>query len=202
MERTVRESEAGAFRTTATRQLRVRPTFRLDRDELRWIEPPDFNEFASVQDELMKSEFQGRRSRRKRMRFLIGYYFDVVLQSVRFWFESPTRTSELKPAPLDENVLRLNLKIIEKFALDVARYKSELIILYAAAYFGDEPLATQLMEFCRKSGIGYVDLSDHLVASEKAGNRITWEYDGHFNEHGNSLLASAAYNWILSRPSQ
>src|SRR5262245_26209676 len=65
MRRTIRKEEYGAFSASRDSQLWVRPTFRVENDELIREPARDFDKFVEVQERLLKAEFAGQRSRRK-----------------------------------------------------------------------------------------------------------------------------------------
>ncbi len=45
--------------------------------------------------------------------------------------------------------------------------------------------------------LGYVPLSDDLLAANLGGTSTRWRYDLHFNEAGNRLFADAIYRWVI-----
>ena len=193
-ERTAFPFEMGAFKATSMKQLRIRPTFRLDHDELLREEAPDYYEFVRVQDQLANSEFRGQRSRR-RLQFIFPYYVDLLRSSVGPWLGAGTPDLP-RVAPLDEYLLRLNLKILETLGRDVARNNSRMVIVDSA--LGDEHLSIQLREFCNLNGFGYIPLYQVLLEANANGKPTRWKYDGHLNELGNELLARTVYDWLAT----
>ena len=192
-ERTVFPFEMGAFKATSTRQLRIRPTFRLDHGQLLREEAPDYYEFVRVQDQLVKSEFRGERSRR-RVQFIFPYYVDFLRSAVRPWLAASTADLP-NIVLLDEYVLRLNFKILETLGKDIARNDSRMVIVSSQS-LGDEELWIQLKEFCNLNNFGYIPLYQVLLEANANGTPTRWKYDGHLNELGNELLASVLHTWL------
>jgi hypothetical protein len=179
----------GALKASSMKQLRVRPTFRLDQDNLVRQEAPDYDEFVHVQAQAINSEFGGGRSRR-RVEFILPHYVDFLRNAV---------CSSLA-APLEEYSLRLNLKILETLGKDVARKGARMVVLNTAPYFeyGNLDLSAQLEEFCNLNNFGYVPLYKILLEANTNGKPTYWRYDCHFNELGNELLAGAMYDWLAA----
>ena len=65
MSRSVTRYAFGAFPASRKVGLWVRPTFRLENDQLIREAAADFDEFVRMQDNLIKTEFDGKRSRRR-----------------------------------------------------------------------------------------------------------------------------------------
>jgi len=194
-ERTVFPFEMGAFKATSTRQLRIRPTFRLDHGQLLREEAPDYYEFVRVQDQLVKSEFRGERSRR-RVQFIFPYYIDLLRSAVRPWLAAST-PDRPNIAPLDEYVLRLNFKILETLGKDIARSNSRMVIVSAPS-LGDEDLRIRLKEFCKLNNFGYIPFYQVLLEANANGRPTRWKYDGHLNGLGNELLARVLHTWLAT----
>lgn len=194
LERTIRQSEVGAFRDTTSR-LRIRPTFRLEGDELLREDPADYLRFAAIHQSLINSEFGGQYSRR-RAQLVLPYY----IASLSTFFSSLSHDSSpvqrSSPPPLQEDLVHLNFRIIEELGNDVTRRNSRLVILDAAPYFEDETFSQQLKQFCARHGYGYVPLYKALLKANASGQSTRWKHDGHFNTPGNELVAKVVFNYI------
>ena len=190
LDRTLKAAEApGGFKATSNKQLRIRPTFRLDQDNLIRVEATDYEEFVRVQEQVIDSEFGGGRSRR-RIQFILPHYVD---------FFRNVACSSLA-APLEEYSLRLNLKILETLGKDIAHNGARMVVLDAAPYFeyGNPNLSAQLEEFCNLNNFGYIPLYKILLEANANGKPTYWRHDCHFNELGNELLAGAMYDWLAT----
>lgn len=200
MRRTISKYEYRAFTATKSERLWVRPTFRIENGSLVREPPPDFEKFVTAQEDLIRSEFGGSRSRRKPTRLLTLHYARVM------WGElgkiasradqGQTRTPKILPGAESE-LVALNLKIIEELGLSVRSAGSKLVVVDASQYFkDDEGVSRELDEFCAKHGFGYVPVYQDLLKANANGIATRWIFDTHFNETGNMLLASALYDWI------
>ena len=82
MNRTVEKYEQAVF--AKDKKLWVRPTFRLENDQIVSEPARDFDEFIEVQKSLIAKEFYGLRSRRKRQ-WILPYYAGQLWPHVPRW---------------------------------------------------------------------------------------------------------------------
>jgi hypothetical protein len=188
MERTVAKYE---FSWTTRKPLWVRPTFRVEDGELVREPARDFHEFATWQDNLIRTHFDGQRSRRRR-HLVTRYYGSQLKDRLKGLVNSSGAD-----ATAEAELVTLNFKIIEEMGRITARAGSKLVVLDASRYFGDDPaISTALKQFCSENEIGHVPVSDELM---KAGVSTRWAHDAHFNEAGNEILAKALLRWMTER---
>ena len=91
----------------------------------------------------------------------------------------------------------MNLMVIEELHRRLERSGGTLIVVDAVRYLeGGPELSNELREFCGRKGIGYLPLSDALLASERKGIPTHWKHDRHFNVAGNRLFGEAMYRWL------
>jgi hypothetical protein len=200
MERTVEKYEDGASRKT---RLWVRPTFRLENDELIREPARDFDEFVRVQEDLIKGQFAGKRSR-KRSELIIPVYAsrlnDRLTGLVRQFVRKPKHTPPVRNPDADMKLFAINQKIIEELGRQVSHAGGKLVMLDASRYFGnDETVPDFLRELCRTNGFGYVPLYNELLNANRDGISTGWTHDRHFNEAGNRILAEAFYSWMTNQ---
>jgi hypothetical protein len=202
MKRTVSKFEYGAFPASEKTALWVRPTFRLENNELIREPARDFDEFVRVQDHLINSEFAGQRSRRKTPLITL-YYAGLFKQQFTRLINRINRGPGQASAPpkvepyTEGDLLAVNQKIIEELGRNVTGAGSKMVVLDVSRYFGDnESISTALKELCGKNGFGYVPLYDDLLKANKDGISTSWAHDGHFNEAGNEIMAKALLGWI------
>jgi hypothetical protein len=198
MERTVMKMEAGGFQRTVGRQLWVRPIYRLEGDRLVLERARDFDAFVEVQNALVADEFGPDRMRRRRVGFLIGGFPRLInerLNALQGRFEAGGRPRpERFVAP---GVVRVNLKVLEELDRSVERAGGRLVLLDVVRYnWGPRSLSDTLRAFCARGGIGYIALSDDLLARERSGVPTRWRFDRHFGPEGNRVLADAMARWI------
>jgi len=199
MMRTVSRYEFGGFESTRNRQLWVRPLFRLEGDRLIAEPARDFEAFVEMQKGLVSGEFHGTRMRKREVGFVLGRAPDFLRERLRI-IERMLSARGRRPSPmlLDDETVRINLHVIGALNESVRRSGGRLTLVDAVVYHGgQEVLARTLERFCRERGIGYVPLSDSLLAENKRGNRTWWNHDGHFNEAGNETFAEAMVRWVL-----
>jgi hypothetical protein len=194
--RTVQRYESGAFRATRRASLWVRPTFRLEDGALIAEPARDFDAFVRLHRELIESEFSGRRSR-VRERSVLGHY-------LRQWrggggdgsFAAALRDLggvEAKPV----QVRAVNLEILRTLNASVRAAGATLVLVDVSRYvLATSDLPTVLSAFAAREGAGYVPLHAALAAAQRAGRATRWAHDGHFNETGNEVFATAMYDWV------
>ena len=56
-----------------------------------------------------------------------------------------------------------------------------------------------LRVLCAHRKLGYVDLSDPMLAANDVGVSTRWRHDGHFNETGNGIFARVMFEWLAPR---
>jgi hypothetical protein len=202
MNRTVQRYEHGAFPATIEKALWIRPTFRVENDKLISEPAADFDAFLNAQDVLIKTEFAGERSRRRKQ-LIIPYYAaqlrDDAYRLVRRIVPASTTITPAAAAPLgaDGRLLMINLKIIEKLGQEVAGTGGKLILLDATRYFGDdETVSRALKAVSNKNNLAYIPIDQNLLMANRAGISTSWPHDGHFNDAGNEILCSALFDWI------
>ena len=200
LERTVEKYKSGLWMQPKS-GLWVRPTFRLENDELIREPARDFDEFVRVQDDLIKGQFAGKRSR-KRSQLIIPVYASLLNDRFMGWVRQFVRNSEppVRNPDADMKLFAINQKIIEELGRQVSRAGGKLVVLDASRYFGDdETVPDFLRNLCRTNGFGYVPLDKELLKANRDGISTRWTYDGHFNEAGNRILAEAFYSWMTDQ---
>jgi hypothetical protein len=200
MERTVEKYKSGLW-VQPKSGLWVRPTFRLENDVLIREPARDFDEFVRVQDDLIKGQFAGKRSR-KTSQLIIPVYASLLNDRFMGWVRQFVRNSEppVRNPDADMKLFAINQKIIEELGRQASRAGGKLVVLDASRYFGDdETVPDFLRELCRTNGFGYVPLDNELLKANRDGISTRWTHDGHFNEAGNRILAEAFYSWMTNQ---
>ena len=202
MNRTVSNYEYGAFSATKRVALHIRPGFRLENDKLIREPAKDFDEFVKVQKELMSKEFLGKKSYKNRQ--LITYYYaKKIYRKARAIFSKKALESS-KPNTTDQTaMLATNLRIIKELGEQVERAGSKLIVIDVSQYFGDsKAISRALKDSCYKNNFGYIPLYNDLIKANKNGDSTRWQYDGHFNELGNEIMAESLRVWVTQHENQ
>jgi hypothetical protein len=200
MQRTVRKYEYGAFAASKKSQLWVRPTFRLENGELIREPARDFDEFTRVQGDLLKTEFAGQRSRRRKTLITLHYAREFKSRLARLVRRTESR-SKIVDADAEAEMFSINRRIIEELGRQVGDVGGRLVVVDASRYFGDrESVAAALREVCRENRLGYIPLYEHLSKANAEGISTRWADDGHFNEVGNEILAKGLFDWIARYP--
>ena len=193
MGRSLSEYRAGSFGSTKGKLLSIRPVYRLDEDGSKQLYPQkDYEQFVSLQTQLINSSFAGNRSKRKDNGLISPSYFN----SIRLRVESKLSGQKTKSQPLSiskisrEEILRVNYLIMKDLAHQVSSSGAKLIMLDASRHFGDPISTTNFLEKASKElGIHYVPLYQKLIDSDALGIPTTFHTDGHYNEIGNKILA-------------
>lgn len=200
MKRTIEKYEYGAFPASTEEKLWIRPVFSIDNGSLIREPAKDYNRFVKTQEALIKVEFDGKRSRRKRMRLLTWYYGEDLVKRLVRRFNHTSNQIAIPPRidPGADGVLfAVNLKIIEELGRQVHNTGSRLVVMDASQYFGDDEIVSMtLNELCAAHGFGYIPLYKDLLKANMNGVSTRWVHDGHFNDAGNIILARALYGWI------
>ena len=199
MDRTVSKFEMGGFDSSRRKHLSVRPVFRLEGDRLILEKARDFDEFVKVQHDLVQKEFHGSRMRKRQAGFVLGALPSLLNKGLQILQRRLESAGNLPPERIvDEGTVRVNLKIIERLNQSVRKTGGKLIVVDAVRYLGGaKKLSYNLRNFCMEQGLGYVPLSDDLLAANREGTSTRWRYDLHFNEAGNRLFADAMYRWVI-----
>lgn len=201
MERTVSKYSFGSFDSSKER-LWVRPTFRVENNELIREPAEDFDKFLKAQEDLINTEFDGQRSRRKRRLITLDYarqFKNGLVQFIRHPEQNHKliRTPSIIDTDSEAELLAINLKIIEELNRKVISEGGRLVVLDVSRSFGDnETVYSALKELCSKNAIGYIPLYDDLLKADMDGIPTRWPHDDHFNETGNEIMAKALFRWI------
>ncbi len=196
MGRSLSEYRAGSFGSTKGKLLSIRPVYRLDEDGSKQLYPQkDYEQFVSLQKQLIDSSFAGNRSKRKDNGLISPGYFN----SIRLRIESKLSGQKTKSQPLSiskisrEEILRVNYLIMKDLALQVTSSGAKLIMLDASRHFGDPISTTNFLEKASEDlGIHYVPVYKKLIGSDALGRPTTFHTDGHYNEIGNMIIAEQA----------
>ncbi len=208
MARTLDKYEDGAFLANRQTSLWIRPTFRVEYDQLILEPARDFQQFVKAQQHLIAAEFAGQRSRRKHGLIIPHYAKELKDGFTRLAValyhrlrSTPVIALSASEREAEAALLDVNLRIIEELGRKIDSLGSRLIILDASRYFGDsETVATALKGICVKHNFGYIALYDDLLKANANGVATRWRTDGHFNEAGNDILARAFFHWLTQRP--
>ena len=205
LKRTTRSVETGAFSGTHGRRLRIRPTFEYRDGQLVRHPAADFAAFVELQEQMIRGAFNGSRIRRK-SQSLRGHSMLGML-----WNRVPSLSELLGPPPRGAMLGRrehvgaplaaLNLQILAELGRQVERADAQLILVDVSRYMShpSSALPETLRPFCARRRIGYVDLSEPMLAANDAGVSTRWRHDGHFNEAGNEIFARVLFEWLAPR---
>ncbi len=207
MKRTTRAVKYGAFTSTRGRRLRIRPTFENRDGQLVRHSATDYAEFVELQEQLIRGEFNGSRMRRKPQSLsghsMLGVLWSRV-PSLSEFLGAPRRGAMLRHrvhVGVDKQILALNLRILAELGRQVEQADAQLILVDVSRYLAhpNSALPDTLRAFCARQRIGYVDLSEPMLAANDAGVSTRWRHDGHFNEAGNELFARLLFEWLAPR---
>jgi hypothetical protein len=194
MFRTVTKYEGGAFPTTRSRLLWIRPTFKIENDTLVAEPARDFAEFSHLQDELIRTDFSGHRIRRKRELLVLHYGKRL--------FDRVAGRSAASAAPPDydpRTLLAVNLRILGELGREVATVGGRLAVIDVSRYFGDpEAITEALRTFCAENDVAYIPAYRDLMEANARGVQTHWRHDVHFNAEGNTSLSNSIYNWLAA----
>jgi hypothetical protein len=216
-------------RSLVTRGKIAQISEKLKSMELRSYGPYDFNKFVTLQNQVVNSKFDGRRTRvREQKLFILGFWskllsdFQILKKSFRpelimqnemeklLSIYSPEKGSQdlfsgSVNFPNFEKTLFINLKTIEVMRNDVESYGGNLVIVDAISnriQKGRLPanLLSRVLEYyCIENKIGYIPLYEDLNIENSNDNKTSWAFDGHFNELGTQIFAESMYRWLQNK---
>jgi hypothetical protein len=191
--RTVQRYESGAFRATRRTALWVRPTFRLVDGGLVAEPARDFDEFVRVHRELIATEFGGRRSRVREWSVLHHYLARWRVGEGEASLAAALRDLGQVGEKPDE-IRAVNLEVLRHLNASVRETGARLVLVDVSRYTSPtSDLPAVLSAFAAREGAGYVALWADLAAAHRAGRVTHWPHDGHFNETGNEVFATAMF---------
>ena len=195
--------------------------------EIEWgvSGPYDSDKFVSLQNSVIHSQFNGKRTRKREQKFFILDLWSNLLS--RFQILRRAFQPELKMKDEMEKLLRVfgpkrprglfdgsnnfpnfektvfvNLKAIEVMSSDVESYGGNLVIVDSASNRNQKGrlpanlLSTMLEYYCSVNKIGYIPLYKDLNLANSNGKKTSWSFDGHFNEYGTKIFAESMYRWL------
>ncbi len=192
---------------------------------LVYYSAPDFEKFVNLQNEKIKSEFNGKRTKKREQKLFIVELggkllsgFKALTRKLRpelrmkdelellIDIYAPMKRRDLyggsRNFPNFEKVVYVNLKTLQVMREDVESYGGKLILVDATSNMirkGRLPanlLSTILEKFCDVNSIGYIPLYEDLNTANSNGQRTRWSHDGHLNELGYEIFAKSMYNWF------
>ena len=193
--------------------------------EVRLFGPYDSDKFVSLQSQIINSQFNGQRTRKREQKLFILDLWSNLLSSFQVFrrkFQPRLRMKEeLKKLlniygpqnkkdlfagsenfPNFEKTVFVNLKAIEVMRGDVESYGGNLIIVDSISNRirkGRLPAnlsSTMLEYYCSVNKIGYIPLYKDLNLANSNGKKTSWSFDGHFNEYGTKVFAESMYRWL------
>jgi hypothetical protein len=201
--RTIDKKAGGGFPGTKESRLSIRPTFHLEGDRLIPEPAEDYDAFIEKQRFVMRTVFGGSRmARRGRKCFLLSY-LEESRRTRGHWLGSllwgrprPTLKIFRDPTP---DVLALNLRILEELADEANEVGCRMVLVDLSTYFNaTSSLPKALKRFCNNRRVGYLPLSEELLAAERRGQRVQLPVDTHFTDLGNRITADTLYTWLES----
>jgi hypothetical protein len=192
MARRVSRYETTALSASRARSLWVRPTFRVRGETLLREPARDYATFVETQREIIESEFDGGRSRRRATSVVAHFHREL---RKRAGWDVPESVRARHARYSSKDFVGVNTAIILELANEVQLTGAKLTIVDAFEYFDPQTaeLSEAIRELCEQHGIGFVSLSQRLLAANARGVATRWRYDGHFNEASNELFAEAMF---------
>ena len=193
--------------------------------EVRSFGPYDFDKFVSLQSQIINSQFNGQRTRKREQKLFILDLWSNLLSSFQVFrrkFQPRLRMKEELKMLLNiygpqnekdlfagsenfpnlEKTVFVNLKVIEVMRSDVESYGGNLVIVDSTSNRNQKGrlpanlLSTMLEYYCSVNKIGYIPLYKDLNLANSNGKKTSWSFDGHFNELGTQIFAESMYRWL------
>ncbi len=196
--------------------------------EVRSFGPYDFDKFVSLQSQIINSQFNGQRTRKREQKLFILDLWSNLLSSFQVFrkkFQPRLRMKEELKMLLNiygpqnekdlfagsenfpnlEKTVFINLKVIEVMRSDVESYGGNLVIVDSTSNRNQKGrlpanlLSTMLEYYCSVNKIGYISLYKDLNLANSNGKKTSWSFDGHFNELGTQIFAESMYRWLQGK---
>lgn len=215
-EHTIERTNDPYFNTLAdARALRLRPSFTLENGELIATPPQDYElaiaryyEAANPDGTPYNRPVYLRRvdvnnwrnqpvqSLIARMQFfsfmsyrVVGLMESFLRQTQGFSRADQAYYQQERPAEMRE----INLAVLNQLNQAVITDGAQLIII-------DDTYSPRMSEaiadFATEMEIAYLQLNQQIIAANKAGQATSFMCDGHYNAHGNRLLADLMFDWL------
>jgi len=212
-------------RATITKDKITKISEKLKTMEVRLFGPYDFDKFVSLQSQVINSQFNGQRTRKREQKLFILDLWSNLLSSFQVFrrkFQPRLRMKEELKMLLNiygpqnekdlfagsenfpnlEKTVFVNLKVIEVMRSDVESYGGNLVIVDSTSNRNQKGrlpanlLSTMLEYYCSVNKIGYIPLYKDLNLANSNGKKTSWSFDGHFNELGTQIFAESMYRWL------
>jgi len=195
----IRTVSKGGMLTQGLQELSVRPTFRLQSNELVLEPAVHYEEFFAAQRKMIESQLGGQRIQKRAPGLFLRKLVDEVSTRVTRLQRDLMRRNVAPPSEFTAEVQAINMRILEELNKSVHESGARLILVDAIrSHGGSLELSESLKSLCAREGIGYANVSDDLLDKEHKGITTTRAYDGHFNEIGNEVLAAAMHRWMTT----
>lgn len=145
----------------------------------------------------------------ERLKLLIHYGIKIRLnEDERIMATGKDKTCERSstdlpstwPQDLKTKALQTGAAVLSRWRAEVAAQKKAFVVLYVPREVEfKKPTRQQdswklwLENFCKKKGIVFIDPSDKMIATEKAGQRVFYD---HFTKTGHQAFAQAFIEWF------
>ena len=212
-------------KSLVTKDKIIKISEQLKKVEVRSYKPVDYDKFSDLQNNLIKTKFDGQRSRKREQELYILDLWSKLLSGFKILkrvfqpglkmqdemekllnIYGPENFNKLfggnKDFPNLDKSIFVNLKTIDMMNDDIKFYGGKLIIVDATANLigkGRLPailISAILENFCNVNNIGYIPLYKNLNIANSNGKKTRWPYDGHFNELGAQVFAKSMYRWL------
>jgi hypothetical protein len=203
---TVERFQKANFTGAKGEELQVRPSYRIEGDDLIRVPPRDFERFVAAQRELIEAEYAGERSKKRYYSLLRPCFASMKDIGAALIGQpckkegAPVKRPSRRPR-LSADDLDLSLRIIRELGRQVHAAGSQLVVIDDSRdpIRGELNPMPHLEQLCRRHGIGYIQFHAKLAAAQQE-QVLRWPRDIHFNVAGNEVLAGVMYRSGWLRP--
>ena len=190
---------------------------RLPGEGLFFIYPKDYKKFVQAQDQLINSEFNGKRIILKQRNWFLQDLLTrlqlglnkvqekldpIMIQ--KFYLKEEEKfsgKSESYPAWLPVN--HVNFRLLGVLGQEVKAKGAQFVIVDSFKFHSpsskdidnSSEFLNQISEYY---GFSHLPFYKKLNDSAKQGNPPRWKYDGHLNQKGNQIFADEMYDTIIN----
>lgn len=110
-----------------------------------------------------------------------------------------TKVEEERAMPLDDDVMEISMMILDRLHQEAESRGARCILFETMNHPRWRLWRNAFLSEAAARGLEVIPLGDTLAAECAAGRSVTLSFDGHWNEHGNTVVAQAIYDWLIQK---
>lgn len=202
-----------SFSYGGSRSLNLRPMLALNNESWTWVLPPDSALYATQFESIRKDLYDGRLSRRARhndhlvrdttlpgwKRVLGHSYLYSMFATRKGSFLAALgigREVASRPLAVDTAVMKSAFAAIEDLRNACRNHGARLVLFETFAHPRWKDWRNYFLAEATARGFEVIRVGDRLTREGQEGRAVTLPIDGHWNEHGNAVVAEEIGRWL------